>query len=819
MPFNKLTCWGCAMNNRFRVAFSFAGEKRAFVEKVANILANKFGREAILYDKFHEAEFSRPKLAFHLTNLYSTEADLVVCVFSREYSHKQWCGLEWLTIYGLIKQRADFSIMLSRFDHFEPEGLFGLDGFSELDEQTPSQFANLVLERLAINDGKPRNYYISRSKSNIPVHVYSTFLGRKYELDRLFEFLSPSRRPYILTIDGIGGIGKTALAVEAARHCSMAIPNSNSESRPYFESVIFASAKSNYLSYRRILPRPARESTLSDVFRVISEVLDDQSIMQAPKESQVKKVYDCLARQPTLLIIDNLETFDGGVDVHTDIMAFLEDIPVGTKAILTSRIRYGYHVQLNLNELSIKDSIELARKHAKENGIKIVRRDAQLIYKVFGGIPLAIINAVGLKAYDCDLTLLLSQNDKFSSNTMEFCFDEIKKVLSQDAYNVFKCFGVFIEPPVLPALAKAANLPELVTAECISDLTRLSLVRHDKGRYHVVSFTSRYARLKLEEDYQFALGVRNRWIEWYKSFSKKYGYKDKKEWSYRYSYLKAEHGNLQEIIKWCFDHERTNDIRILWSTLENYLDLCGYWQDRISILDYLIEKTRSLRGQKDLLAEAYASKGWTMTLMGGEYRIEAQENLIKAYSLRKYLDLTNQARLANYFSVYRLTQKRYMKALAWLKHQERIATTNILDRRDKLRALVRISYYRGEILFRQEDYTQAAEQFERVKIEGAQIGWERFVNYANNWLSEIALIQGEYGSARQLIRQGLSEAQQNGEQRRIAHFQASYAQLEYLLGNYIDSRQWAGKAIKIFKREDMREDEDRMLKLLMAMNE
>ena len=169
------------MNNRFRVAFSFAGEKRAFVEKVANILANKFGREAILYDKFHEAEFSRPKLAFHLTNLYSTEADLVVCVFSREYSHKQWCGLEWLTIYGLIKQRADFSIMLSRFDHFEPEGLFGLDGFSELDEQTPSQFANLVLERLAINDGKPRNYYISRSKSNIPVHVYSTFLGRKYK--------------------------------------------------------------------------------------------------------------------------------------------------------------------------------------------------------------------------------------------------------------------------------------------------------------------------------------------------------------------------------------------------------------------------------------------------------------------------------------------------------------------------------------------------------------------------------------------------------------------------------------------------------------
>jgi LuxR family glucitol operon transcriptional activator len=807
------------MNNRFRVAFSFAGEKRDFVAKVADTLAKKFGREAILYDKFHEAEFSRPKLAFHLTNLYSTEVDLVVCIFSREYSQKQWCGLEWLAIYGLIKQECDFSIMLSRFDHFEPEGLFGLGGFSELDEQTPGQFANLILERLAVNEGKPRNYYISRSKSNIPIHIYSTFLGRKYELEKLFDFLSPSKRPYIMTINGIGGIGKTALAVEAARQCSIGISGRISENRPYFESVIFASAKSNYLSYQRILPRPARESTLSDVFRVISEVLDDQSIMQAPRETQVKKVYDCLARQPTLLIIDNLETFDGGVDVHTDIMAFLEDIPVGTKAILTSRISYGYHVQLNLSELSIKESIELARKYAEENGIKIVRSDAQLIYKIFGGIPLAIINAVGLKAYDCDLTMLLNRNDKFSSNTMEFCFEEIKKVLSKDAYNVFKCFGVFNEPPVLAALARVANQSELLTAECISDLTRLSLVRHDKGRYHVVSLTRRYARLKLEEDYQFALEARYRWIEWYKSLSKKYGYKDKKEWGYRYSFLKSEHGNLQGVIKWCFDNDRINDIRIFWNSLENYLDIFGYWQDRISILDYLIEKTRNFRGQKDLLAEAYASKGWTMTLIGGEYRREAQENLIKAYSLRKYLDFANLARLANYFAVYRLTQAKYMKAHAWLGLEERIATTSNLDRRDKLRALVRINYYRGEILFRQNNYTGAAEMFEKVRVEGTQIGWERFVNYANNWLSEIALNQGEYASARQIIRQGLSEAQQNGEQRRIAHFQASFALLEYRLGNYIDSRQWAGKAVVIFRREDMKEDEDKMIELLLAMNE
>lgn len=46
-------------DKRFRIAFSFAGEKRDFVAEVAGILAKRFGEAAILYDKFHEAEFAR----------------------------------------------------------------------------------------------------------------------------------------------------------------------------------------------------------------------------------------------------------------------------------------------------------------------------------------------------------------------------------------------------------------------------------------------------------------------------------------------------------------------------------------------------------------------------------------------------------------------------------------------------------------------------------------------------------------------------------------------------------------------------------------
>ena len=73
------------MSKRFRIAFSFAGEKRDFVAQVAGILAKRFGEDRVLYDKFHEAEFARSNLAFHLSGLYFEHADLVVAVFSSDY--------------------------------------------------------------------------------------------------------------------------------------------------------------------------------------------------------------------------------------------------------------------------------------------------------------------------------------------------------------------------------------------------------------------------------------------------------------------------------------------------------------------------------------------------------------------------------------------------------------------------------------------------------------------------------------------------------------------------------------------------------------
>jgi hypothetical protein len=148
---------------RFRIALSFAGEKRAYVEQVAAILAWQFGEDKILYDKFHQGEFARADLAFHLSYIYERETDLVVAVLCPDYEKKEWCGLEWDDIFGLLKKRNASEVMLTRFGRVEGKGLHGPAGYTDLDGLTPGQAASLIIERLAVNEGKAQDFYVKHT--------------------------------------------------------------------------------------------------------------------------------------------------------------------------------------------------------------------------------------------------------------------------------------------------------------------------------------------------------------------------------------------------------------------------------------------------------------------------------------------------------------------------------------------------------------------------------------------------------------------------------------------------------------------------------
>lgn len=237
---------------RFRVALSFAGEKRSYVARLASLLAQRLGQGAILYDKYHEAEFARHDLGFYLPGLYHYDSDLVVVVICRDYDSKEWCGLEWDAIFDLLKQRKNDDVMLCRFERASVKGLYSTAGFLDLDHKSEEETTARILERLALNEGKEKSYYsstiaefdhnvepqaIGASTSDSSVEARreiqdllmreltvldfaprleekrQNFIGRKWLFDEVADWMSSGTEPALL-ITGDPGVGKSAFVAE-----------------------------------------------------------------------------------------------------------------------------------------------------------------------------------------------------------------------------------------------------------------------------------------------------------------------------------------------------------------------------------------------------------------------------------------------------------------------------------------------------------------------------------------------------------------------------------------------------------------------------
>ncbi len=132
---------------RFKIALSFSGDQRPFVKEIAEYLSQALGRERILYDFYYEAEFARVDLDTYLQNLYHQESELIAIFLSEGYEEREWCGLEWRAIRDLIKKREIESVMPLRFDMTEIPGLFSNAGYIWIDERTPQEIAEKILER------------------------------------------------------------------------------------------------------------------------------------------------------------------------------------------------------------------------------------------------------------------------------------------------------------------------------------------------------------------------------------------------------------------------------------------------------------------------------------------------------------------------------------------------------------------------------------------------------------------------------------------------------------------------------------------------
>lgn len=215
---------------------------------------------------------------------------------------------------------------------------------------------------------------------------YDVLFGVDDALQQLVELLRSPEPPWLLTLTGIGGIGKTSLANAGVRQVirhfcyDRIIWLSLDPQQPKDQNI-----PSTYLSYDELMAQ-------------LSPAVSPHMRPQTPPQQRDLQVQQLLKSFPHLVIIDNLE-----VETDSQLLTHLHNLANPSKFLLTSRIRpfspvgvFNFPVQ----ELPAADAIALIRHQAQtigQNELAKASEDLLLpIYKHVGGNPLALKLIVGL---------------------------------------------------------------------------------------------------------------------------------------------------------------------------------------------------------------------------------------------------------------------------------------------------------------------------------------------------------------------------------------------------------------------------------------
>jgi LuxR family glucitol operon transcriptional activator len=595
---------------------------------------------------------------------------------------------------------------------------------------------------------------------NLPARDFDYLIGRDLELEKMLEQLSFNTPNSCISIEGTGGMGKTTLALAAAYYSLQLPPSPLKNSvllQPVpleFNAIIFTSAKPERLTSQGILPRLRPQRRLQDLFRAIARTLNRPDILLMDFDEQVEHIQESLRRQKTLLILDNLET----VEDEQLILAFLYDLPMTVKVILSSRQRSTFPA-IRLEPLSESDGRVLIQQQAHTKGLTLTSTDVQTLYACTSGVPAAIVYAVGQIAVGYPIQIAAS---RLTLPVCEYAHFYFKSSMTQLqgtlAHHLLMALALFPSGATIAAIADVVGIAAAIDAvEGLAQLQQLSLVRQQEGKYNLLELTREYALAELETHPNFAQAARDRWVQWYHRFAQEHGGKDAKEWQ-EYESLEQEWENLQAVIEWCIANDRNEDVQQFWRQVNCYTHTQGYrrnrltaWNSRLDWADWLIQSAKQRQDWTTAL-EVVLEQGWTLTLLGQPRHLEQAEALYQeVWNLRHHQTPHFQVELAINWAVLLVQQGQFAQASEWLQQAQELLDCAEIDPTSGQRSQLQIQYYQGEIAYKLKNYPQARLLFQQVLIQAEQLSWQRAVFLTKEWLADIAIQQQQFIQAQQWL--------------------------------------------------------------------
>ena len=635
------------------------------------------------------------------------------------------------------------------------------DGFVKL---LVDNLQKLLLDYAGDLKGKPIpphvvQVYAPKTPYNLPRRA--AFFGRHKEMHKVLGALSPDERGWGVVIDGIGGIGKTALALEAAHR---------TQDKKMFDAFVFVTAKDKYLTSEGIREKPDVARTVDDFVNETARVLGEPAIAQLTGDDKRSALLDALRGTRALLIYDNLETLEK--KEQEALADFLRFLPQDSKAILTSRRRGGEGaLWLRLEKLEWDAARQVIADEAKKDA-RLSRKlqhagEArwQELYDETKGSPLALVHVLGLMrtrtvlTFDGALELMRGSRD---ADLQEFVFKEARKELGKSEVSALRALSFFVPSASFEALMEVANLSRNIFGMTLDRLDALSLLDKLEGveRFALHPLTRNFVRDELLADAKIAREIGRSFAGYWVDYAGRYGRDQYKT----YDRIDGEWANLHAAADW------------LWQTAAVHGENVG---DN--------DAGRSLNDLADALC-----KGANPLFYIGRWD-ESLQLSARAYSavraLRDYVHAAHRAFEAVWIQWHRAKTE---EAGRWA---DRCAEACAHGGGKHLQAMG--ARVRGLVATQRKDYDTAGQLLQDALAIYRDLKDDSWVAIALNDLGGLEYERKRYDAAKQYFREALDIHQRRADARYIATLLGNLGEIALVCEDWAEARDCCEKASEL----------------------
>jgi len=635
------------------------------------------------------------------------------------------------------------------------------------------------------------------------------FVGRQEELEEVLRILRPyphSQYP-LVTIDGIGGVGKTALALAVAYYYVREFENLDEAER--FKAVVWTSAKKSILTPSGIVPSRQSLRNLGDIYSELAQTLKRPDILSARVEEQDGLVGNVLSNSRVLLIVDNLETVD-----DPKVMEFLRELPAPTKAIITTRMRVDGAVSVRLEGMQGNDTIKLIEQECSAKKVHLSVTEQEKLAENTAGVPLAIVWTVGQIDYGRSIDDAILALRSAGGDYAKFCFSESLELLQREhkrhAIRLLMGLALFADGATREALGFVCGLQDSkdMRDEGLADLTRLSLINYDGIRFSMLPLTKEFAIVELGKDLQFKEDATSRWFKWHILLTEQAGGgKTDLDESVLES-LRIEHTNILWAIDSSFHHERF-DIYVKLVRGMEFFWLSEHWRE----FERYLERARNLVPDMNDRIHFAARLVWLYVLR--EDFKKAEELLGYANKLlEEYPSPYEKMRIEDFTGQMYMEMDELDKAEEHLREALRLAQERP-DRRGQFACLK----YLGEVYCKRGDAETAKDLLKQAHPFAAGEGedqWKRGLAHEFHLRGLISLVEKKWDEAVISFNASINDYLAKWpDARLLTKVKFNLAIAKYQLGQKDDARILLTENKSTFQKLGMHAKVDEMDKLLL----